>query len=68
MVLSEGGPTLIGQLAVADVLDELRLTVSPMVVGATPRVTGATTPRSTGATLARLLEQDSMLLVRYVRT
>jgi riboflavin biosynthesis pyrimidine reductase len=70
VVLSEGGPTLIGQLAVADVLDELCLTMSPMVVGGdASRVTDATTPAiDRRYALARVLEQDSMLLVRYVRT
>jgi riboflavin biosynthesis pyrimidine reductase len=69
VVLSEGGPTLIGQLAVADVLDELCLTMSPMVVGGdASRVTDATTPaidRRYG--LARVLEDNGMLLLRYVR-
>ena len=70
MVLSEGGPTLIGQLAMADVLDELCLTMSPMVVGGdASRVTDATTPPiDRRYTLTRVLEQDSMLLARYVRT
>ncbi len=70
VVLSEGGPTLIGQLAMADVLDELCLTMSPMVVGGdASRVTDATTPPiDRRYTLTRVLEQDSMLLARYVRT
>ena len=69
VVLSEGGPTLIGQLAVADVLDELCLTVSPMVVGGdASRVTDATTPAiDRRYRLARVLEADAMLLLRYVR-
>ena len=69
VVLSEGGPTLIGQLAVADVLDELCLTVSPMVVGGdASRVTDATTPPiDRRYELARVLEEDAMLLLRNVR-
>jgi riboflavin biosynthesis pyrimidine reductase len=69
VVLSEGGPTLIGQLAAADVLDELCLTISPMVVGGdASRVTDATTPPiDRRYRLARMLEQDAMLLLRYVR-
>ena len=69
VVLSEGGPTLIGQLAVADVLDELCLTMSPMVVGGdASRVTDATTPPiDRRYRLVRVLEEDEMLLLRYVR-
>lgn len=33
VILAEGGPTLNGQLVAADVLDELCITVSPLVVG-----------------------------------
>ena len=33
VILAEGGPTLNGQLAAADVLDELCVTISPLVVG-----------------------------------
>ena len=36
IVLTEGGPTLIGQLLAADLLDELFLTVSPTVFGRSP--------------------------------
>jgi riboflavin biosynthesis pyrimidine reductase len=68
VVLSEGGPTLIGQLAVADVLDELCLTVSPLVVGGdAARVTDVVTTVTRRFALARALEEDSMLLLRYVR-
>lgn len=69
VVLSEGGPTLIGQLAVADVLDELCLTVSPMIVGGdASRVTDTTTTVTDRRyTLSRVIEEDSMLVLRYVR-
>lgn len=33
VILAEGGPTLNGQLVAADVLDELCITISPLVVG-----------------------------------
>ena len=36
VILTEGGPTLIGQLLAADLLDELFLTVSPTVFGRSP--------------------------------
>jgi riboflavin biosynthesis pyrimidine reductase len=68
IVLSEGGPTLIGQLAVADVLDELCLSLSPLMVGGdAARVTDVVTTVHRHYTLARVLEEQSMLLLRYVR-
>jgi riboflavin biosynthesis pyrimidine reductase len=68
VVLSEGGPTLIGQLALADVLDELCLSVSPLLVGGdAARVTDLTDSMDRDFTLARVLEADSMLLLRYLR-
>jgi len=36
MILSEGGPTVIGQLLGLRLLDELFLTISPIVIGRTP--------------------------------
>lgn len=67
VVLSEGGPTLIGQLAAADVLDELCLSVSPLVVGGdAARVTDIAATTHGRYDLARVLEEDSMLLLRYV--
>jgi riboflavin biosynthesis pyrimidine reductase len=68
VVLSEGGPTLIGQLAAADVLDELCLSISPVVVGGdAARVTDITASMLRPYRLARVLEEESMLLARYVR-
>jgi riboflavin biosynthesis pyrimidine reductase len=68
IVLSEGGPTLIGQLAVADVLDELCLSTSPLLVGGdAARVTDVATTTHRRFELSRVLEADSMLLLRYVR-
>jgi riboflavin biosynthesis pyrimidine reductase len=68
VVLSEGGPTLIGQLAAADVLDELCLSVSPLIVGGdAARVTDIAATVNRRYDLARVLEEDSMLLLRYVR-
>jgi riboflavin biosynthesis pyrimidine reductase len=67
VVLSEGGPTLIGQLAAADVLDELCLSISPLIVGGdAARVTDIATTMHRRFTLARVLEEQSMLLLRYV--
>jgi riboflavin biosynthesis pyrimidine reductase len=65
-VLCEGGPSLLGQVAAAGLLDELCLTFSPKVVGGDgarivhgPAVSLELTP-------AHLLEQDDTLFARYV--
>ena len=68
----EGGPHLLGQLADAGLLDELCLTVSPLlagpgadriVTGGLPMPGGGTLP----FTLAHVLEDEGHLLCRYVR-
>ena len=68
----EGGPHLLGQLADAGLLDELCLTISPLlagpgadriVTGGLPMPRGGTLP----FTLAHALEDESHLLCRYVR-
>ncbi len=65
----EGGPTLNGAFVAADLLDELCLTLDPMVVGGTaPRIvtgTGTGTPRSWRT--AHLLTHDDALFWRTVR-
>jgi riboflavin biosynthesis pyrimidine reductase len=69
VVLCEGGPSLNGQLIAAGVLDEMCLSVAPLVVGGTsPRVAhGLTSPDITPLRLDRVLEADGMLFFRYVR-
>ena len=67
-VLCEGGPTLLGALAGADLLDELCLTPSPVVVagdGARPVLGDAVDPR--GYDLRGLVRADSTLMARWVR-
>jgi riboflavin biosynthesis pyrimidine reductase len=74
-MLAEGGPHLLAQLAGAGLMDELCLTIGPLMAGpgASRIVAGA--PRSgTGPaapplplTLAHVLEDDSFLLCRYIR-
>ncbi|WP_097251782.1 MULTISPECIES: pyrimidine reductase family protein [unclassified Streptomyces] len=68
--LTEGGPRLLGQLVAADVLDELCLTVSPMLsAGNAQRIAGGpsvTVPRR--FELASLLEEDGFLFSRYRRS
>lgn len=68
-LLAEGGPRLLGQLAVAGELDELCLTISPRIsVGAADRVmTGAPVPEPGELELAGLLEEAGFLFTRYRR-
>ena len=69
-ILVEGGPTLLGQLAAEGLLDELCLTISPVLEGghSTARVTSRQGPAElTGLRLAALLEDEGFLLSRYVR-
>jgi riboflavin biosynthesis pyrimidine reductase len=65
-VLAEGGPSLNDQLAAAGLLDELCLTVSPMLVGGdAKRILSGTSqnvPRRMG--LCSLCEQDGFLFLR----
>jgi riboflavin biosynthesis pyrimidine reductase len=70
-ILTEGGPTLLGQLAAADLLDELCLTTSPVLAaGQAGRIVtsppgGATAPGR--LTLAHVLADESFLFSRYLR-
>lgn len=67
--LTEGGPRLLGQFVAAGVLDELCLTVSPvMTAGGAQRIAGGpsmTVPSRFG--LASILEEDGFLFTRYRR-
>ncbi|WP_333778011.1 pyrimidine reductase family protein [Streptomyces sp. IBSBF 3136] len=69
-LLTEGGPRLLGQLVAAEVLDELCLTVSPMLTaGDAQRIAGGpsvTVPRR--FELVSLLEEDGFLFSRYHRS
>jgi riboflavin biosynthesis pyrimidine reductase len=73
-VHAEGGPTLLADLAAADLLDELLLTVSPVIVGgsygegpAIPRILAGAelpdTPRP--MSLVHVLEDAGTLFLRY---
>ncbi len=66
-VLVEGGPTLNGALAAADLIDELCLTISPLLGsgGAKRILSGADLPAPIALELRSLLEQDGFLLARY---
>ncbi|EFE66392.1 bifunctional deaminase-reductase domain-containing protein [Streptomyces viridosporus ATCC 14672] len=68
-LLTEGGPRLLGQLVAAGALDELCLTVSPMLTaGDAQRIAGGppvTLPRRFA--LKSMLEEDGFLFTRYQR-
>lgn len=70
---SEGGPTLLGSFAAADKVDELNLTVSPVLVGgAAGRIARGDHHDGAGELarsmhLDRILKAESMLFLRYVR-
>ena len=64
----EGGPSLFGSLLAADVVDELCLTVSPLLVGGdSGRIAKGEVPEPRGMSLAGILKSDDTLLLRYVR-
>ncbi|WP_371668561.1 pyrimidine reductase family protein [Streptomyces sp. NBC_00289] len=68
-LLTEGGPRLLGQWVAAEVLDELCLTLAPMLTaGDAQRIAGGPSvavPRR--FVLASLLEEDGFLFSRYRR-
>jgi riboflavin biosynthesis pyrimidine reductase len=69
-LLCEGGPTLVGQLVAADVVDEVCLSLSPSLIGGdSKRITnGPAVPDGLSwLDLTRVLERESFLFLRYVR-
>lgn len=66
-ILCEGGPTLFGSFLAADAVDELCITVSPLLeAGDAPRIAnGDAVPRS--MKLATVLRSGDTLLLRYGR-
>jgi riboflavin biosynthesis pyrimidine reductase len=67
-VLCEGGPTLLRTVLGDGLLDELCLTISPVLVGGTIAriVAGAPLPGLVDLELAHLLEADGSLFARYL--
>jgi riboflavin biosynthesis pyrimidine reductase len=68
-VVCEGGPRLLGELLSSGMIDELDLTISPLLLG--QATTGLLTPTGSGTpplrlTLAHVLEAQSTLLLRYL--
>ncbi|HEX4721527.1 MAG TPA: pyrimidine reductase family protein [Pseudonocardiaceae bacterium] len=68
-VCCEGGPTLFGALIVAGLVDELDLSVAPLLaVGDAGRIANGPLPAEpTRLRLASALHADDMLLLRYLR-
>jgi 5-amino-6-(5-phosphoribosylamino)uracil reductase len=69
VVLCEGGPRVVAQLVALDLVDELCLTVAPVLVaGPGPRIAHAPEPSpARPLTLDRVLTEDGYLFLRYVR-
>ena len=66
-VLCEGGPHLLGEVAAAGLLDELCLTISPLLAGPGPfRITAGAPFPALPMTLAHVIEADSFLFCRYL--
>ncbi|MEV4628813.1 pyrimidine reductase family protein [Micromonospora sp. NPDC049523] len=67
-LLCEGGPYLFGALTTADLVDEVCLTVAPLLAGAgAGRITAGTPSPPRGMGLRHLLAAESTLLLRYAR-
>jgi riboflavin biosynthesis pyrimidine reductase len=67
-LLSEGGPHLFGALTAADLVDEVCLTVSPLLAGAgAGRITAGPGTGVRDLELAHVLYAEDAILLRYVR-
>ena len=67
-VLCEGGPTLFGTLLGADRVDELCLTISPLIeAGDAHRIVAGTLEKAQRMTLHHILVSDGTLMLRYLR-
>jgi riboflavin biosynthesis pyrimidine reductase len=66
-ILCEGGPHLFGALQHSDLVDELCLTIAPILAGpGAGRITGGPTAEPQSMKLASLLDADGALFCRYV--
>ncbi|GGK72413.1 hypothetical protein Sme01_08190 [Sphaerisporangium melleum] len=66
-VLCEGGPRINGQLAAAGLVDELCLTISPLLTGGDAARILNGPPAHVPLRLAQVLEEDGYLFCRYIR-
>ena len=65
-ILCEGGPALYGGLTAAGLLDELCLSLSPVLAGTGPgRIAGGPPHPARGLALRHVLAEDGMLFLRY---
>ena len=66
-VLAEGGPTLNGQLARAALLDELCVTLSPLLASGDAKriISGSTLDALEQLELISICEEDDYLFLRY---
>lgn len=67
-ILCEGGPRLLGSLIEADLVDDLCLTISPVLEGGSAgRISHGDTAATRRMALVSLFSVDSMLFLRYER-
>lgn len=68
-VLLEGGPSVNAQMAMAGLIDELCLTISPLLVGngTFPILDGSSLTEPVGLTLKHVFEADGYLFLHYRR-
>jgi riboflavin biosynthesis pyrimidine reductase len=67
-LLCEGGPHLFGALTAAGLVDELDLTVSPLLAGGgAGRITAGPPGPPRAMTLRHILSEDGALFLRYTR-
>ena len=64
-VLCEGGPALLSSALIATVVDELDLTVAPVLVGGPDRLLAGALPSVVRPRLLQVLEEDGVLFTRY---
>ena len=68
VIQCEGGASLNGALLSADLIDEITMTLSPMLVGGDgPRITSNAPELTRRMQLAHVMEDDGYLFTRYVR-
>jgi riboflavin biosynthesis pyrimidine reductase len=68
-VLAEGGPTLNGELAQANLIDELCVTLSPLLASGDAKriIAGSTLDTLEPLVLRSICEEDNFLFLRYRR-